>query len=126
MSNRRNPNARGYRSGYLRSVAWFQRRDRWFGAAAAVGDVACAACGRTGTARTFELHHVTYAGVVQEEGRWVAGEEHRDLMPLHPLCHELLHRLIDTDPVLARHRSREDATEQALPKVRARVEGATR
>lgn len=126
MSNRRDPNARGYRTGYLRSVPWFQRRDRWFAREAATGSLACAACNLAGTPREFELHHVTYSGVVQEGQRWVAGEAHGDLIPLHPLCHELLHWFIDTDPILARHRSREDATAQALPKVLARVGGNAR
>ena len=126
MSNRRNPNARGYRSGYLRSVPWFRRRDSWFAQAAATGELACAAFHRAGVPREFELHHITYAGVVQDGTRWIAGEAHNDLIPLHPLCHELLHRFIDTDPILARHRSREDATAQALPKVLARIEGTLR
>ncbi len=122
MSNRRKPNARGYRSGYLRSPQWFARRDRWFADHQDAGRaVACAACRQDATSRQLELHHVRYDGVTKDGEKWVAGEEHDDLLPLHPLCHELLHRIIDTDPVLARHRARAAATAQALSRVRSRL-----
>jgi hypothetical protein len=121
MSNRRNPNARGI--GRIPAIRPVVPAPRPLG------------CGKPPPAASparraisqarpieFELHHITYSGVVQGQ-RWVAGGGHEDLIPLHPLCHELLHWFIDTDPILARHRSREDATAQALPKVLARVGG---
>lgn len=115
MSNRRKSHPNGYRTGYLRSPAWFARRTRWFTAHLDDhGHVTCAGCGIPATARELELHHADYNGVTTHGGRWVAGEADDDLIPLHPRCHELLHRLIERDPVLARHRTRRDATALAL------------
>lgn len=122
MSNRRRPAlANRYRTGYLTSPAWFARRDRWFREnSAAGGDLRCAGCRRPAPKRHLELHHVSYDGVVDNGGSWQAREQHGDLIPMHPACHELLHRLIDRDPVLSRHRSRQRATELALRGVHAR------
>lgn len=121
MSNRRTPiHSNAYRSTFLRSRAWFARRDAWFAhAAMRTPSLACAACGIQASKRDLELHHLDYAGVQQlEDGRWVARESDDDLMPLHPYCHELLHRLIDRDAVLSRHRTRRVASELALGALR--------
>jgi hypothetical protein len=105
MSNRRRPVLMNlYRSEFLRSRAWFARRDRWFTEETARGGVlACAACGQRAKKTQLELHHLDYSGVTVKEGRWLAFERHEDLLPLHRTCHDLLHRLIDRDEVLAYH-----------------------
>lgn len=117
MSNSRRPatTGRSYRTGYLKSPAWFARRDRWFRAHARTGiPLTCQACGHPATAAELELHHADYHGVYKVSGQWRARERHRDLMPLHPGCHELLHRLIDRDAVLSRGRDRRTASALAL------------
>jgi 5-methylcytosine-specific restriction protein A len=123
MSNRRRPTpGNPYRSGFLKSAAWFARRDRWFRHRAATGmPISCALCGVAGDRRSLELHHVDYAGVVRTTRGWRSLERDGDLMPLHPACHELLHQLIDRDTVLSRQRSRRDATEIALALLRNTV-----
>lgn len=124
MSNRRKPlHAKAYRSSFLRSRAWFARRDAWFATLAMCArPLNCAGCGRRATKKELELHHLDYSGVGQtDDGRWVALEADRDLVPLHPYCHELLHRLIDRDPVLARHRARRAASEFALEVLRLKL-----
>lgn len=124
MSNRRRV-SRGntYRTGYLRSPAWFARRDRWLDEEehASGGGLHCAACTRPATRRQLELHHTDYAGVTEVDGKWQAGEAHQDLVALHPYCHELLHRLLERDKVLANHRSRRDASAIALRKLRQKL-----
>jgi 5-methylcytosine-specific restriction protein A len=123
MSNRRKaPLANLYRSEYLRSRAWFARRHRWFVRQRDLGiPLACAGCGQPGTAPEFELHHLDYRGVVCAGGKFRAREAHEDLTPMHPYCHELLHRLIDRDAVLAQNRSRRTATNQALDRLRRKL-----
>lgn len=124
MSNRRR-GGRGntYRTGYLRSPAWFARRDRWLDEEeqACGGELQCAACMRPATRRQLELHHTDYAGVIEVDGKWRAGEDHQDLVALHPYCHELLHRLLERDKVLATHRSRRDASTIALRKLHQKL-----
>lgn len=120
MSNRRRPSVgNSYRRGYLKSRAWFARRDRWIrDELRRTGRLVCAGCGGE-AARHDDLHHVDYSGVVQiAEGQWRAGEAHADLMLMHPACHELLHRLIERDVVLSRHRDRRTANELALERLR--------
>ncbi|WP_461475352.1 hypothetical protein [Microbacterium sp. HJ5] len=124
MSNSRRPasTGRSYRSGYLKSPAWFERRDRWFRAHARIGiPLACQACGNSATPAELELHHTDYDGVYQEGEQWRAREAHGDLVPLHPACHELLHRLIDRDAVLSRGRDRRTASALALDRLRAKL-----
>ena len=124
MSNHRKPTAgNGYRAQFLRSPAWFARRGRWFRKQERLGGrLACAACDRPASKRELELHHLDYAGVtLAADGSWRAFEPHADLLPLHPYCHELLHRLIDRDVVLSRHRSRRAASEFALQRVRDKL-----
>lgn len=104
-----------YRTDYLHSKAWYARRARWFREHATTGiPLECAACRTPGAPKEFELHHADYTGITLREGRWYGYEHHDDLLPLHPYCHELLHRLIDRDQVLSRHRTRSDATRIAL------------
>ena len=124
MTNRRKPlHAKAYRSSFLRSSAWFARRDAWFATQAmSARPLVCAGCGRRATKKELELHHFDYSGVSQtEDGRWVALEDDRDLVPLHPYCHELLRRLIDRDAVLSRHRERRAASNFALGVLRLKV-----
>lgn len=124
MSNSRRPatTSRSYRSGYLKSPAWFARRDRWFRAHARTSiPLTCHACGRAAIPADLELHHTDYQGVYKEGGQWRAREPHADLVPLHPGCHELLHRLIDRDAVLSRGRDRRTASALALDRLRAKL-----
>ena len=123
MSNsRRSAHANSYRSGYLKSKQWFARRARWFTEhdTPVQNMIVCAGCRRLTDKRFLELHHVSYEGVEYRDGSWSAQEAHEDLWPMHPACHELLHRLIDRDPVLSRHRSRRDASTAAARIVLAR------
>ncbi len=120
MSNRRTTGDSTYRSDFLRSPAWFARRERWFRKHARTGQSpACAVCGGVGTSASLELHHLDYRGVTVADGSWRAFERHEDLVPMHPACHDLVHRLIDRDTVLARQRTRRDATAIAIVRVRA-------
>lgn len=123
MSNRRGGNRSGaYRTGYLRSPMWFARRDQWFREEQQHrGDLKCMACGQQATTRQLDLHHLDYEGVIKVDGSWRARERHEDLLPLHPHCHELLHRLIDRDPVLSRHRTRRDASNLALHQLQLKL-----
>jgi len=123
VSNRRKPARRnGYRAEFLRSPAWFARRARWFRKQARLGrPLVCVACGRIDGMPHLELHHVDYAGVRFHDGAWRAFERHDDLWPMHPSCHELLHRLIDRDAVLAYHRTRRVASAIALSRLHAKL-----
>lgn len=115
MSNRRRPPVHNtYQAGFLRSPAWFARRARWFRHHPTV----CAGCGKTGTPRTVELHHLDYAGVTHTDAGWQAWEKDDDLLPLCHRCHEQVHWLIDRDYVLAHLRTRRAATEIALTVLR--------
>lgn len=120
MSNRRKSGFHNaYRAEFLRSPAWHARRDRWFSHRARHGaPLVCLGCGRTATARELELHHLAYTGVIHRDGKWIATEQDRDLVPLHPYCHELLHRLLDRDAVLSKHRDRTQASVSALVRLR--------
>ncbi|WP_156479772.1 hypothetical protein [Pseudoclavibacter helvolus] len=72
--------------------------------------------------RRLELHHITYRGVTQLlNGKWVANERDDELLPMHALCHQLVHQLMDDDGALRYMRSRKEATLQAVAKVRARL-----
>lgn len=124
MSNRRRGAVR-YRSGYLRSRVWFRRRDAWFTEEAArAGRLSCAGCDAVDVKARLELHHLDYTGVLEDQhAGWVAGEDHEDLLSMHPSCHELLHRLIDRDKVLSRHRSRREATRIGLQRLQAALKG---
>ena len=121
-SNARKPGASDYRSGYLRSVTWFRRRDAWFAEQLSrTGVLRCTVCWSIASRRDLQLHHLDYSGVSRAWRRWHAGEEHEQLLAMHPVCHDLVHRIIDTDPVLRRHRTRPIATVQAIRIARARL-----
>lgn len=131
MSNARKPGtATDYRSGYLRSTAWFRRRNAWFGEQLKrTGDLRCAVCLHVATRRELELHHLDYSRVARTWRGWAAGEDYEDLCAMHPGCHELVHRILDADAVLRRHRTRPVATVQAIRIARARIaalQGASR
>lgn len=123
MSNRRRAGFRNeYRGEFLRSPAWHARRDRWFDHQRALHlPLACHGCARLAYEGDLELHHLSYAGVIRRDGKWLAYEHHHDLIPLHPYCHELLHRLIDRDGVLAWGRDRRTASLLALVRLRTKL-----
>ena len=123
MSNRRRSGMKNlYRTDFLRSPAWYARRTRWFrDHTPAGGLLACAGCGQEALPGHLELHHLDYQGVTLSAGTWQAWEKDDDLVPLHPYCHDLLHRLIDRDTILTAHRSRRDATAHALRALRTRL-----
>lgn len=118
MSNRRRNLLSLYRAEFLRSRVWFARRDRWFVEETGRGrELVCVGCGRAAAKQQLELHHLDYGGLILKQDRWIAREAHDDLIPLHPYCHDLLHRLIDRDPVLSRGRTRREATRLALKRL---------
>lgn len=123
MSNARRPAAgNSYRDGYLRSAAWFARRDRWFREEQARhGDIRCIITGATGTKNTLQLHHLDYTGVGQVAGEWVAGEDHDDLVAVRPDAHEALHTLLDNNSVLRKQRTRKNANVEAIATLRRRI-----
>ncbi|OJX65486.1 MAG: hypothetical protein BGO95_10485 [Micrococcales bacterium 73-13] len=122
-SNARRPaTGNGYRTGYLRSVAWFRRRDAWFAEQLArTGVLRCVVCWQGAARRDLELHHLDYSLVVRTRHGWDAGEEHEHLQPMHPGCHEVVHRILEADPVLRRHRTRPIATVLAIRTARVRI-----
>jgi len=123
VSNARKPSTGDrYRDGYLRSVAWFRRRDAWFAEQLArTGQLRCVVCWRTATRRELELHHLDYTRVARTWRGWRAEEQHEHLHAMHPGCHELVHRILDADLVLRRHRTRPIATVLAIGAARARI-----
>lgn len=128
MSNRRRPAwGNDYRAGYLRSRAWFSRRDRWFKwQVHQSGQLRCALCLLPGTRGTLELHHLDYRGVLHTDFGWEARERHRDLTALHPWCHEAVHQLIDRDQALAGLASRRAASIEAMRRLRGRLASLTK
>ena len=48
-------------------------------------------------------------------------QRHGDLAALHPYCHELLHRLLERDTVLAKHRDRRTASLAAIERLRTKL-----
>ena len=124
MSNRRRAATNNrYRSSFLRSPAWFARRDRWFREEEAAGkSLHCFGCGRTETKRHLELHHLDYDGVIETDKGWLAQEAHEDLISMHPRCHELLHRILDRDAVYGSLRDRRHASLMALARLRQKLE----
>ncbi|MBN9154716.1 MAG: hypothetical protein J0J05_12110 [Microbacterium sp.] len=123
MSNHRRPGLwNTYRTSYLRSPAWFARRDRWFEEETATNwPLRCVACGQDASKRQLELHHLEYGPNLFTHGVWHADEPHEDLVAMHPYCHELLHRLIDRDQILSRHLSRRVASARAIARLRAKL-----
>lgn len=85
----------GYRSGYLKSSAWFARRHRFLQSKAVIR---CECLGEELTERNAHVHHVAYEGVEQlPDGMWQACEADEDLMVLCAWCHEKVHELMDRD-----------------------------
>lgn len=93
-----------YQNGYLRSQAWGWRRQRWFRDCRQAGlEPACQVCEilmtdyRQLTGKDLDLHHVSYDGVIYDEGsgKWIAKEADEDLMPMCRVCHNDLHRVMD-------------------------------
>lgn len=52
---------------------------------------------------------------------WAAREVHEDLCTMHPACHDEVHRILDSDPVLRNHRTRPIATIHAIRIARTRL-----
>lgn len=120
---RSTPRRMNYVDGYLRSVPWFRRRDRWFAEELARhGHVRCAVCDRTGNKREFELHHLDYSHVTKDDlGRWRAEEHHDDLVAAHPRCHEWIHQILDRDWAASAARNRRIANQRVIERLRAKV-----
>ncbi|MGN6221665.1 MAG: hypothetical protein ACTHNQ_19365 [Microbacterium sp.] len=122
MSNRRKPRGRNAYGEFLRSPAWFARRARWFRRQEQLGHpLHCLVCGRAARKADLELHHLDYSGVRIVDGVWRAYEHDSDLVPMHPACHEVLHRMLDRDRVLAFHRTRRVASAIAIARMRDRL-----
>ncbi len=123
MSNARKGGVAGahYRRGYLRSRAWFARRDRFFREVA--GSDRCAVCMRreSNPRKALELHHVSYEGVTCSDGVWHANEADHDLIPMHPLCHEQVHLAIERDVALSSMVTRQESTRRAIRIVRRKL-----
>ncbi|MBP2437908.1 hypothetical protein [Microbacterium amylolyticum] len=112
--------------GYLKSVAWFRRRDRWFvDERRRRGEVRCIICRKAGTNRSLELHHLDYERASQDaHGKWVAGEEHGDLVAAHPRCHEWIHRVLDRDEAASSAADRREANIRVIRALRAKFSTA--
>lgn len=124
---RRAPRRRkGYVQGYLKSMAWFRRRDQWFvDETARHGSVRCIVCRKSGRPGRLELHHLDYAGVTRNEsGRWVAGERHEDLVAAHPRCHEWIHIQLDRDAAASAAVDRRAANVRVIRGLRAKFAAA--
>lgn len=128
MSNARKSSVGNrYRSGYLKSVPWFRRRDRWFTEQETrTYELRCVVCRRAATRRQLELHHLDYTRVTSIGTLWIAGEVHEDLCSMHPTCHDMVHRVLDSDPVLRDHRTRPVATVHAIQIARTRIQARER
>lgn len=124
MSNaRKSPVGNRYRNGYLRSVVWFRRRDQWFTEQKTrTYALRCIVCGGAATRRQLQLHHLDYTRVGYTVRTWIAGEIHEDLCAMHPTCHNLVHHVLDHDPVLRGHRARPIATVHAIRIARTRID----
>lgn len=110
-------------SGYLRSTAWFRRRDQWFAEELVrSGKLRCGVCMKPSKKRELELHHLDYAGVVElPDGEWVAGEKHEDLVGLHPRCHEWVHQALDADAAAGAAMNRRAANERVIARLRSKI-----
>lgn len=107
---------------YLTSRQWHVRQVRWFDENP--NQHQCCVCRRVEThaKKRLELHHLSYRGVVPLlSGGWIADEHDDDLLPMHPLCHRLVHELMENDGALRYMRSRKEATLLAVAKVRSRL-----
>jgi len=121
-NGRRSGRANTYRTGYLKSVAWFRRRNEWFDMELSLkGTLQCEVCEHRYKRAELQLHHLDYRGAQRTEGAWIAAENHDELIALDAACHEALHRLIDRDLVLRWHRARPAATALAITALQRRL-----
>jgi len=113
---------RGYVQGYLRSIAWFRRRDQWFAdELSRRGVIRCIVCRKAGSRRVLELHHLDYTGVSQDaRTEWIADERHEDLVAAHPRCHEWIHTLLDRDEAASAAVDRRAANLRVIRGLRAK------
>ncbi len=123
MSNARKlPVGNRYRTGYLRSVPWFRRRDQWFTEQVdRTAQLRCVVCRLPASRRQLELHHLDYARVARTGNLWASGEVHEDLCAMHSACHDLVHRVLETDPVLRAHYTRPIAAVHTIRITRTRL-----
>lgn len=88
-----------YNKGYLRSPGWFARRREWFEDFVEIAGTVpfCYVCHMTRTQLGgLDLHHLSYEGVGRDHrNRWVANEDHLDLIPLCRQCHTDVHSRLD-------------------------------
>lgn len=89
-SNGREAHRQRY-AAYMRSTAWFKRRERWSDDAAGLlsegsGGIACLGCRQGWKVERDDLHHLTYARL--------GNEAHADLWPLCRTCHTRIHSLL--------------------------------
>lgn len=121
LARRATAKSASYRTGYLQSAVWWQRRHGFLTALAAVGAVVCTSCAAPLTPQSAHLHHITYRGVTQlPDGRWHSGESDDDLVPLCRDCHTEVHDLFDRFPAW-RTLTREGANAMAFAMIRERL-----
>ena len=113
--SRRRVQRREQYGGYMDSVAWFRRRERWvreFTAANDGQEPVCIVCGCKWTLRHGDLHHRTYARL--------GGEAWQDLIPMCREHHDALHALMERNPAWRRLR-REQATDLIVAYLRTKT-----
>jgi len=100
---------------YLRSDAWFRRRERWHAEYLETTgtDPVCAVCGRAWRLDRDDLHHRSY--------NHLGDEHHWDLTPLCRADHAALHALWDACPSW-RRLGRAQATDGIIAILRRRPE----
>lgn len=94
---------------YMKSPAWFHRRERWAAEELhhlETEGIACRGCGSTWSLSTGDLHHIDYARLEDEA--------HDDLWAMCRTCHYGLHELIESSKSW-RKLPRRQANELALP-----------
>ena len=97
---------------YMRSRAWYLRREHWVGEWRRLGggrDPVCLICGAPWTTRSDDLHHRSYSRL--------GHESFTDLIALCRSCHITLHQLLETNPEW-RKRPREQATDVLVAELR--------
>lgn len=108
------------------SIAWLRRRDQWFAEEQSrKGTIRCEVCRKAGKRRAFELHHVDYDRVTQDASQqWIAGEEHEDLVAVHPRCHEWIHTVLGRDAAASAAVNRREANARVIRVLQAKFAGA--
>lgn len=101
---------------YMRSPAWFSRREQWAEEELALlpvgGTIVCVGCGRGWFVRRDDLHHYSYERL--------GDEAHEDLWPMCRDCHVLLHEVMRSSRSWRKLATRQ-ANELALAVVQERV-----